>query len=553
MSDDQKTTTVGVPTKVSAPPAMRPRPARVFLRPSANTTGEKDLELQRLLQQRLRFTAFLVAGIYLYFVLVWATRSPAYAFGTFAAGDWFFFAVNHLTLLAAAAAAVVLYRRGDVPLGRLRLLEIAILGLPLLHQCGYQYWSIVTEHAFRAYLAADANPQETARAQVLPWFVLIIGYGVFIPNTWKRCLAYVGAMAVAALAISVAGAAMDKVLLEPLVVRHHAETVLWLAFALVFAIYNSYRIECIQTETIIARRLGQYRLIRRLGAGGMGEVHLAEHALLQRPCALKLIHPAKVSNPEALARFEREVQTTATLTHPNTIQIYDYGHAEDGTFYYVMEYLPGLSLEELVKRHGLLPPGRAVHILRQVASALQEAHSVGLIHRDIKPSNVILCERGGLGDVAKLLDFGLVLQQNVDKPDSKVTMAGMVVGTPAYISPEQAAGQGQVDARSDIYSFGATAYFLLTGQPPFKRDSAMEILAAHLLQPLPPLASVRADVPSDLAAVIECCMEKDPAKRPQTAAEVEFALGQCACARDWGPAQAAAWWRQRATGKAGSE
>src|SRR5262249_52007665 len=157
-----------------------------------------------------------------------------------------------------------------------------------------------------------------------------------------------------------------------------------------------------------ARKLGQYVLRQRLGSGGMGEVYLAEHVLLRRPCAVKLIRPDRTTDSNSLLRFEREVQATATLNHPNTVQIFDYGHAEDGTFYYAMEYLPGLNLEELVKRHGPLPPERALHLLRQVCGALHEAHAGGLIHRDIKPSNIITCERGGLHDVAKLLDFGLV-------------------------------------------------------------------------------------------------------------------------------------------------
>ena len=157
-----------------------------------------------------------------------------------------------------------------------------------------------------------------------------------------------------------------------------------------------------------ARQLGQYRLRRRLGAGGMGEVYLAEHQLLKRPCAVKLIRTDDATDPQALARFEDEVRLTATLSHPNTVEIYDYGRAEDGTYYYVMEYLPGLSLAELVERYGPLPPARVVYLLRQVCGALREAHAAGLIHRDIKPSNIIAARRGGIDDVAKLLDFGLV-------------------------------------------------------------------------------------------------------------------------------------------------
>ena len=212
----------------------------------------------------------------------------------------------------------------------------------------------------------------------------------------------------------------------------------------------------------------------------MGEVYLAKHVLLRRPCAIKLIRSDRARNPEHLLRFEREVQTTATLTHPNTVQVFDYGHAEDGTFYYVMEYLPGLTLDQLVTRGGPLPPTRAIHLLRQVCGALREAHALGLIHRDIKPSNVIVCERGGQRDTAKLLDFGLVLPPAGSPDGQNLTQEGTVAGTPAYMSPEQAANQQNIDARSDIYGVGALAYFLLTGQPPFAGRSPVETLAAHL-------------------------------------------------------------------------
>src|SRR5262249_22791118 len=178
--------------------------------------------------------------------------------------------------------------------------------------------------------------------------------------------------------------------------------------------------------------------------GGMGEVYLAEHRLLRRPCAVKLIRPERVSDPHSLDLFEREVQATAGLTHPNTVEVYDYGRTEDGTFYYVMEYLSGLTLEELVCRHGPLPPGRVVFLLRQVCDALQEAHDAGLVHRDVKPGNIMVCTRGGMHDVAKLLDFGLVEPQDSGKTDGRLAL----VGTPTYMSPEQATARNRPDARS---------------------------------------------------------------------------------------------------------
>jgi serine/threonine-protein kinase len=287
--------------------------------------------------------------------------------------------------------------------------------------------------------------------------------------------------------------------------------------------------------------MGHYRLKKKLGAGGMGEVYLAEHLLLRRPCAIKMIRPEQAGDPKLLKRFEREVRTMATLTHANTVEIYDYGHAQCGSFYYVMEYLPGWSLEELVARHGPLPAARVVHLLRQVCGALREAHSIGLVHRDIKASNLIVCERGKVYDVAKLLDFGLVKHHTIEGNDTRLTQQGVLSGTPAYMSPEQAMGLSDVDARSDIYSLGAVAYYLLTGAVPFERATTMQVLTAHARDPVRPLTQVNTDVPADLEQVILRCLEKEPDRRYQDAESLEQALAACASAGRWSQEQARAW------------
>src|SRR5262249_18579265 len=195
--------------------------------------------------------------------------------------------------------------------------------------------------------------------------------------------------------------------------------------------FGAWAISRLRRHVAEARHLGQYRLRQQIGAGAMGEVYLAEHQLLKRPCALKLIRADRVGDPRALARFEREVRLTATLSHPNTVEIHDYGRTSDGTYYYVMEYLPGLSLEELVERHGPMPPGRVVFLLRQLCQALREVHAVGLIHRDIKPSNIIAARRGGRDDVAKLLDFGLV--RPAEAPAADLSAEGQIFGTPLFM------------------------------------------------------------------------------------------------------------------------
>jgi serine/threonine-protein kinase len=305
--------------------------------------------------------------------------------------------------------------------------------------------------------------------------------------------------------------------------------------------FGARTISHLRRQVVEARQLGQYRLRRPIGAGGMGEVYLAEHQLLKRPCALKLIRPQNVADRKALERFEREVRITATLSHPNTVEIYDYGRAEDGTYYYVMEYLPGLSLAELVERYGPLPAGRAVYLLRQVALALREAHGAGLIHRDIKPSNIFAARRGGMDDVAKLLDFGLV-RATATTRSLQLSDEDRVLGTPLFMSPEQAMGARDLDERSDIYSLGAVAYYVLTGRPPFNEGGAIAVMVAHARDAVVPPSEVRAGIPEDLERVVLRCLQKDAALRFQDAESVERALGECGCARDWDQDQAARWW-----------
>ncbi|HXY35340.1 MAG TPA: serine/threonine-protein kinase, partial [Planctomycetaceae bacterium] len=242
--------------------------------------------------------------------------------------------------------------------------------------------------------------------------------------------------------------------------------------------YWIFRLDRLKQEAARAHRFGHYRLKQLIGRGGMGEVYLAEHTLLKRPCALKRIRPGHDTDPTTLARFEREVRATAELSHPHTVEIYDYGRAGDGTFYYVMELLWGLTLEELVHKHGPLPAARAVYLLRQVCDALEEAHAAGLMHRDIKPGNIYAARRGGEYDFVKLLDFGLV--KGVARSDQPaLSRAETVVGSPLYMAPEQSLNVQTSDVRADIYSLGAVGYFLLVGHPPFVAENPLEVMISH--------------------------------------------------------------------------
>jgi len=292
-----------------------------------------------------------------------------------------------------------------------------------------------------------------------------------------------------------------------------------------------------------AVRLGQYTLLEKIGEGGMGIVFKARHAMLRRPTAIKLL-PVERAGEHNLARFEREVQLTSSLAHPNTVSVYDYGRTSEGVLYYAMEYLDGIDLEGLVELDGPQPPGRVAHLMRQIAGALEEAHSVGLIHRDVKPANVLLTSRRGSPDLVKVVDFGLVKALE-ERTGTAATGENQIIGTPLYMSPEMIARPGEVDARSDLYALGALAYCLVTGHPPFTGVTAMEVLGHHLhTPPIPPHERLGAARPTRLDAVILRCLQKSSAERPQSAAEVARLLEDCGDVPAWTPDMARAWWQK---------
>jgi serine/threonine-protein kinase len=311
------------------------------------------------------------------------------------------------------------------------------------------------------------------------------------------------------------------------------------------AVFAFQRANLRRRKGLTTNQIAQYRLLALLGTGGMGEVYLAEHRMLKRLCALKLIRPELARDAQILTRFEREVRTTARLSHGNTVKIFDYGRTGDGTFYYVMEYLPGLSFEEILQTQGRQPAERVVHLLRQACQALREAHAIGLIHRDIKPANLFVAECGGVYDVVKVLDFGLV-KQIAEIPSARLTQPGSLSGTPLFMSPEQASGLDDVDGRSDIYSLGAVAYLLLSGRAPFEGRSPMEVLIAHARDNVRPPSEFCAEVPSDLENIILHCLAKKPEDRYQDMDDLEHALARCSVADRWTQACAVRWWQDNA-------
>jgi len=297
-----------------------------------------------------------------------------------------------------------------------------------------------------------------------------------------------------------------------------------------------------QKAVLEAKQLGQYTLEEKLGSGGMGTVYRARHALLRRPTAIKLLDPDKM-NDSAIARFQREVQLTSQLNHPNTIAIYDYGKTPEGVFFYAMEYLDGLNLEDLVMQHGPLPEGRVISILDQVCGSLAEAHGIGLIHRDIKPANVVVNNRGGIPDLVKVLDFGLVKSLGSQR-ELNLTTVGTLTGTPQYLAPESIEQPDLVDARADIYAIGAVGYYLLTATAVFRGNSVVEVCMQHIQAiPDPPSARIPHPVSPALEALILACLAKKPEGRPQSAQALRDELAKCDNS-SWSQSDAEAWWQQ---------
>ncbi|HWO08504.1 MAG TPA: serine/threonine-protein kinase [Polyangiaceae bacterium] len=314
--------------------------------------------------------------------------------------------------------------------------------------------------------------------------------------------------------------------------------ILW-SFVIITCTVISWVIYGLRTEIRRARQLGQYVLERKIGEGGMGEVYRAHHGMMRRPSALKLLR-AEHASETSLVRFEREVQLTARLTHPNTITIFDYGRTDDGVFYYAMELLDGANLQRIVEVFGAQAQGRVVRILMMACGALAEAHSIGLIHRDIKPANIMLCTQGGEHDVVKLLDFGLVKQLTVDA-DVNVSVASTLAGTPLYMAPECIIAPESVDARTDIYALGAVAYYLLAGSDVFKGQTIVEVCSRHLHQQPEPFAERGITVSPALEAIVRACLEKEPARRPQSAGELRRQLEACGV-EPWDGDSAQSWW-----------
>jgi len=449
----------------------------------ADTSELYDENVRRMLAARLRTAAWILT----FAVAASLLRNLATGLPLEVATTWA--RSIHAALLAIEVSTlVILSTRCPTCLIRLRVLELLIFGAPCLFLAYFQHLR-VCEMQF----ATTAEAATVAVESLIPWLLLMQVYGLAIPNrSWRAALVISGFGLFPLLTLANAAQESEFVRDALFGERRFSAYVIWTVVAIFTADYGSWRMGRLRRE----------------------------------------------------AYDESEVQAAASLTHPHTISIFDYGSTENGTFYYVMEYLPGLSLDDIVERYGPMSPARVVTMMEQVCSALTEAHNAGLIHRDIKPANILAAERGGLLDYAKLLDFGLVKTVDNDASSMKLTMEGTVVGSPLFAPPETIEA-GELDARSDIYSIGATVFFLATGVPVFDGENPLKVFFAHANQAPRDPRSIRPQIPEDLSELILRCLSKDPQDRYQSAEELRKAFRACQCFGEWTQEAAQEWWSSK--------
>jgi serine/threonine protein kinase len=510
-------------------PLPRQKPAHVDVA-RVVPTGATELEPARaFLQDRLGLWAFWVFTLSTGFYAINVLTAPFVRPDAPALIDFVLYPGNldHLAASLVFGGVWLLMRRGPLSLEVLRSIDVGALVI------GCALFALMGAYLTRMQLVAGLDVAIGAYAGLLACANTVMARAIFVPSTPRRTLLVsTAAMAPLIPAAWFAGGST---------VEGTANIATWCAVSIAIATVGSQIIFGLRTEAARIRRLGQYTLERQIGSGGMGVVYRASHAMLRRPTAIKLLPPDRAGET-ALARFEREVQMTAQLSHPNTVAIYDYGRTPDGVFYYAMEYLDGINLEDLVRLYGAQPPGRVLSILDQVCGALAEAHERGLVHRDIKPANIILTERGGEPDVAKVVDFGLVKPFASEDPSLTMSTPGVVTGTPLYLSPEALTAPDAGDPRSDLYALGAVGYFLVTGRPLFDGTTVAEIIGHHLhTEPEPPSRRLGHALPLDVEQVILECLRKTPADRPADARALRERLRRSE-APPWTMEQAVEWW-----------
>jgi serine/threonine-protein kinase len=453
---------------------------------------------------------------------------------------WYEVEAGRIGLAATLVLGAVLLLLRRVRLSDRALRGIDTLLIPFLTVAGVFNIGIAGERAHAIEGPLLASTFEVHQLKVLLLFAhALLLRAALVPSRAPRT-ALIGVLGAATLAVAILVA--HARLGSPLPASVTAVgTLVWASFSVIVASVCSAVITGLHRRAQKASRMGQYTLEDKLGEGGMGTVYLARHALLRRPTAIKVLSTKRVGLA-ALERFEREVQVTAKLSHPNIVSVYDFGRSHEGTFYYAMEFLDGVDLQHLVDSDGPQPPGRVICLLRQAAEALAEAHAVDLVHRDVKPANMILIQRAAEADVLKLVDFGLV--KELDRGDGAESGVHMQ-GTPLYMAPEAIVDPGRLSPRADLYALGAVGYFLLTGTPVFDGKSTLAVLGGHAhLAPVPPSERI-GPVPRKLEELLLRCLEKDPLRRYANARDLRRALDDCDDTPAWTQAHATSWWQTR--------
>ncbi len=503
--------------------------ATQFLKDAPSVPGLPS-EVLRRGSRRLGWLAIIYGGVHAVYLLL--PTSPEYSAGALP------FEITSLALIAVSLGMFGLTRVTTIAPARIITLGLAFEVIGAIGIEIYILW----------WTAGWWEGATTIWGLGISWTcVWIVIFPLVAPSTPRR--AVLAALAAAsirplflALAVARGAPAPDAFMAVFWIIPNYI--CVGMALAAAYAVYG------MGQAVAKARQLGSYRLMERLGEGGMGEVWRGEHRMLARPAAVKLIRPDAFgrtgeNRDQLLRRFEREAQATARLSSSHTVRLYDYGVSRDGTLYYVMELLHGIDLDQMVKRFGPVPAARVVELLRQAAMSLAEAHEAGLVHRDIKPANLILCRSGVEYDSIKVLDFGLVTGRMFrDHREASVTAEGTIAGTPAYMAPEMVVGE-EVDGRADLYALGCVAHWLLTGRPLFEEENAMRVAMAQV-QKEPPIASSSSElpIPPALDALILQCLAKSPGDRPAGAAEFIAALDAIELPEQWTQKDAGIWWER---------
>lgn len=504
-------------------------------------TGRLESQIRGLLRIRLIYTGLIVAGACTAFLVLAKLTHGLFPIPT------------ALVPLLTGSVTLVLWRLPRLSWTALRVAEALIfLGSAILLTLDQ---ILYTAGLFGA--PQLVSPDMAVYRMSVVVFGLMVTYGMFIPNTFSRAAIFLFLLFLTPFLVP---AACAWSLPETGPYAHIDHILFNLTLLLVGGAVSAFGAHTLSVMRSTAAHLqdsGMYRLTERIGQGGMGEVWKAEHRLLARPAAIKVIRPELIGAPDrrrmdqAISRFQREARITASLRSPHTVNLFDFGVTCEGSFFYVMEYLEGLDLEQLVRRFGPQPADRTAYLLRQAAESLAEAHEQGLVHRDVKPSNLHVGWMGVRYDFLKVLDFGLVKVRNGTDTDlTRLTVEGITTGTPAFMAPELALGRPEIDHRADIYALGCVAYWMLTGLLVFEGATPVEIVVNHVRTvPVPPSKRCELPIPVRLEDLVMACLAKEPEQRPQDLVSVCRELEDNGLTQGWTQERARAWWQTHLPGE----